>query len=56
MNINENDEIYGRITRVINELKMDRKSVTVFQVVEKTGIDQSIVFQYFYDKGLLRGK
>jgi len=56
MNINESDEIYGRITRVINELKMDRKSVTVFKVSEITGIDQSTVFLYFYDKGLLRGK
>ncbi len=56
MDINENNEVYGRITRVINELKMDRKSVTVFKVSEMTGIDQSIVFQYFYDKGLLRGK
>jgi hypothetical protein len=56
MNINESDEVYGRIARVINELKMDRKAVTVFKVVQMTGIDQSIVFQYFYDKGLLRGK
>jgi len=56
MDINEGNEVYGRITRVINELKMARQSVTVFKVVELTGIDQSVVFQYFYEKGLLRGK
>ena len=56
MDINESNEVYGRITRVINELKMARQSVTVFKVVELTGIDQSVVFQYFYEKGLLRGK
>jgi hypothetical protein len=56
MNINENSEVYGRITRVINELKMARQSVTIFKIVELTGIDQFVVFQYFYEKGLLRGK
>jgi hypothetical protein len=56
MNINESNEVYGRITRVINELRMARQSVTIFKVVELTGIDQFVVFQYFYDKGLLRGK
>ncbi len=56
MSINENNEVYGRITRVINELKMARKSVTVFQVSEITGLPPRIVFQYFYDKGLLKGK
>jgi hypothetical protein len=56
MNINENSEVYGRITRVINELKMARESVTVFKVVELTGIDQFVVFQYFYENGLLKGK
>jgi hypothetical protein len=56
MDINENNEVYGRITRVINELKMSRQSVTIFKVVELTGIDQFIVFRYFYEKGLLRGK
>lgn len=56
MNINESNEIYGRITRVINELKMERKSVTVFKVAELTGIDQFVVFRYFYEKGLFQGK
>jgi predicted transcriptional regulator len=56
MNINESNEVYGRITRVINELKMARQSVTIFKVSEMTGIDPFIVFQYFYEKGLLRGK
>lgn len=56
MDINEGNEVYGRIARVINELKMARQSVTIFKVVELTGIDQSVVFQYFYEKGLLRGK
>ncbi len=56
MDINENNAVYGAITRAVNELKMERKSVTVFQIAEKTGIDQFVVFQYFYDKGLLRGK
>jgi hypothetical protein len=56
MNINENSEVYGRIARVVNELKMARKSITVFKVVELTGIDQFVVFQYFYENGLLRGK
>ncbi len=56
MNINENSEVYGRITRVINELKMARQSVTVFKVAELTGIDSSIIFQYFYENGLLKGK
>ena len=56
MDINKNSEVYGRITRVINELKMARQSVTIFKVVELTGIDQFVVFQYFYDNGLLRGK
>jgi hypothetical protein len=56
MNINESSEVYGRITRVINELKMARQSVTIFKVSELTGLDPMVVFQYFYDKGLLRGK
>ncbi len=56
MEINESSEVYGRITRVINELKMARQSVTVFKVAELTGIDQLIVFNYFYAKGLLKGK
>jgi hypothetical protein len=56
MNINESDEVYGRIARVINELKMDRKPVTVFKVSELTGLDPLIVFNYFYEKGLLKGK
>jgi hypothetical protein len=56
MNINESSEVYGRITRVINELKMARQSVTIFKVVELTGIDQFVVFQYFYENGLLKGK
>jgi hypothetical protein len=56
MNINENSEVYGRITRVINELRMARQSVTIFKVVELTGIDQFVVFQYFYENGLLKGK
>lgn len=56
MDINRSTEVYGRITRVINELKMARQSVTVFKVVELTGIDKFVVFQYFYDNGLLRGK
>lgn len=56
MNINDNNAVYGRIARVINELRMARESVTVFKVVEKTGIDQFIVFQYFYEKGLLKGR
>ncbi len=56
MNINDSSEVYGRITRVINELKMARQSVTIFKVVELTGIDQFVVFQYFYEKGLLKGK
>lgn len=56
MDINESNEIYGRITRVINELRMARQSITVFKVVELTGIDQFVVFRYFYEKGLLRGK
>jgi hypothetical protein len=56
MNINESNEVYGRIARVINELKMDRKPVTVFKVCELTGLDPLIVFNYFYEKGLLKGK
>jgi hypothetical protein len=56
MNINENNEVYGRITRVINELKMARESVTVFKVSELTGLEPLIVFYYFYDKGLLKGR
>ena len=56
MDINESNEVYGRITRVINELKMSRQSVTIFKVVELTGIDQFVVVRYFYEKGLLRGK
>ncbi len=56
MDINQSDEVYGRITRIINQLRMERKSVTIFKVAELTGIDSSVVFQYFYEKGLLRGK
>lgn len=56
MDINESSEVNGRITRVINELKMARESVTVFKVSELTGIDQLVVFYYFYNKGLLKGK
>jgi hypothetical protein len=56
MNINESSEIYGRITRVINELKMARQSVTVFKVAELTGLDSSVVFRYFYENGFLKGK
>jgi hypothetical protein len=56
MDINANSEVYGRITRVINELKMARQSVTIFKVVELTGIDQFVVFRYFYEQGLLKGK
>jgi hypothetical protein len=56
MDINESSEVYGRITRVINELKMARESVTVFKVSELTGIDQLVVFYYFYNNGMLKGK
>jgi hypothetical protein len=56
MDINESNEVYGRITRVINDLNMSRQSVTIFKVAELTGIDKSVIFQYFYEKGLLRGK
>jgi hypothetical protein len=56
MDINRSSEVYGRITRVINELKMARQSVTVYKVAELTGIDNHIVFLYFYENGLLRGK
>lgn len=56
MDINKNDEVYGRITRVINELKMARESVTIFKVAELTGLDRQVVFMYFYENGLLRGK
>jgi len=56
MDINESNEVYGRITRVINDLKMARESVTVFKVAELTGLEPAIVFTYFYEKGLLRGK
>ncbi len=56
MNINEDNSVYRHITRVINELRMARQSVTVYKVVELTGIDQFTVFRYFYEKGLLRGK
>jgi hypothetical protein len=56
MDINRSSEVYGRITRVINELRMSRESVTVFKVVELTGIDQFVVFRYFYENGLLKGK
>jgi hypothetical protein len=53
MNINESNEVYGRITRVVNELRMDRKKPTIFKVVELTGIDPAVVFQYFYEKRLI---
>jgi predicted transcriptional regulator len=56
MDINKNDEVYGRIARVIMELKMSRQSVTIFKVAELTGLDRHVVFMYFYEKGLLKGK
>ncbi len=56
MDINKSNEVYGRITRVINQLKMARESVTVFKVAQLTGIDEYVVFIYFYENGLLRGK
>jgi hypothetical protein len=56
MDINRNDAVYGRITRVINELKMARESVTVFKVAQLTGLEEHVVFMYFYENGLLRGK
>jgi len=56
MDINKSNEVYGRITRCINELKMARQSVTVFKVSQLTGIENRIVFMYFYENGLLRGK
>jgi hypothetical protein len=56
MDINQSNEVYGRITRIINQLRMERKSITIFKVVELTGLEPSVVFQYFYEKGLLRGK
>ncbi len=56
MDINKSTEVYGRITRVINELKMARQSVTIFKIAEITGIDKGVIFQYFYENGLLRGK
>ena len=56
MNINESNEVNLRIARVINELKMEKKSVSGFKVHELTGIDQHTIFMYFYSNGLLRGK
>ncbi|MCA1961269.1 MAG: hypothetical protein LDL33_10770 [Desulfomonile sp.] len=56
MDINKNNEVYGRITRCINKLKMARESVTVYKVSELTGIDNRVVFLYFYENGLLKGK
>ena len=56
MNINQSNEVSARITRVINELRMEKKSVSVFKVHELTGIDQHTIFMYFYSNGLLRGK
>lgn len=56
MDINQSSEVYGQITRVINELKMARESVTIFKIHEITGIDKFVIFRYFYDNGLLRGK
>ncbi len=56
MDINKDSSVTWQITRVINELKMEKKSVTIFKVVELTGLDQFVVFQYFYENGLLRGK
>lgn len=53
---NRYNEVYGRIARAINELKMSKMSVTVFKVHQMTGIDQYAIFRYFYDKGLLKGK
>ncbi len=56
MDINKSDEVNGRITRVINELRMARQPVTVFKIHELTGIDKHAIFMYFYNNGLLRGK
>ncbi len=56
MDINKDDSVNWQITRVINQLKMEKKSVTIFKVVELTGLDQYVVFLYFYENGLLRGK
>jgi hypothetical protein len=56
MDINRSTEVYGQITRVVNELKMARQSITIFKVVEITKLDPFVVFQYFYENGLLRGK
>lgn len=56
MDINQNSEVHWKIARTINELKMARESVTVFKVAELTGIDKIVVFYYFYNNGLLKGK
>jgi hypothetical protein len=56
VDINQSNEVYGRITRLINELRMARESVTIFKIHELTGIDKHVIFQYFYENGLLRGK
>ncbi|MFH0823833.1 MAG: hypothetical protein V2B18_13875 [Pseudomonadota bacterium] len=56
MDINTGNEVYGRITRVIADLRMDKKSVTIFKVHELTGIDNKTIFLYFYENGLFRGK
>ncbi|MEW6532216.1 MAG: hypothetical protein AB1473_15380 [Thermodesulfobacteriota bacterium] len=56
MDINKSSEVYGQIARVVNELKMSKQSVTIFKVHELTGIDKYVIFLYFYEHGLLKGK
>jgi len=56
MDINKSSEVFGQIARVVNELKMSKQSVTIFKVHELTGIDKYVIFLYFYENGLLKGK
>lgn len=57
MDINEHGSgAYLQIEQVVNDLRMSKKPITIFKVAELTGIDKGLIFQYFYDKGLLRGK
>ncbi len=56
MDINKGSEVYSRIHQAVMELKMSKKPVTLFKVAEMTGIDKMVIFQYFYEEGLLRGK
>lgn len=56
MDINKGSATYNRIHRAVMELKMSKKPVTLFKVAEMTGIDRMVIFQYFYEEGLLRGK